>query len=169
MADSDSLSSTFRQHVKHQSSQALNPLSLSLLWGTNPAMSRRSEHVRLRLREEMTRRDMSQRDVAGILNWSQSKVAHILNGRVELSVDDLEAFCFGVGISITEAVRDRGLEFCAEMTPTEMRLLELWRAMGQADRDAHWHMMTAHTKAVLPEQRRAAPSRIVKKRIDGRA
>ncbi len=127
-------------------------------------MSRRSEHVRLRLREEMTKRDMSQRDVAGILSWSQSKVAHILNGRVEMSVDDLEAFCFGVGISITEAVRDRGLEFCAEMTPTEMRLLELWRAMGTADRDAHWHIITAHTKAALPEQRRALPSRNVKKR-----
>jgi len=145
-------------------SQRLNLLPLSDLWSTTPVMSRRSEHVRLRLREEMAKKDMSQRDVAGILNWSQSKVAHILNGRVELGVDDLEAFCFGVGIQLTEAVRDRGLEFCAEMTPTEMRLLELWRAMGAAERDAHWHIMTAHTKAALPEQRRAAPSRIVKKR-----
>jgi transcriptional regulator with XRE-family HTH domain len=140
----------------------MNPLSLSQLWDTVRApMPQPSEHVRLRLREEMAKKDMSQRDVAGILGWSQSKVAHILNGRVELNVDDLAEFCFGVGLSLTEAVRDRGMEFCAEMTPTEMRFLELLRSMTQADRDAFFQLAGARMKT---EQRRALPSKIVKKR-----
>lgn len=143
-------------------SQSLNPLPLSQLWVTVRApMARPSEQVRILLREVMAKNDMSQRDVAGIVGWSQSKVAHILNGRVELNVDDLAEFCFGVGLSLTEAVRDRGMEFCAEMTPTELRFLELLRSMTQADRDAFFQLAGAKVKV---EGRRALPSKVVKKR-----
>jgi transcriptional regulator with XRE-family HTH domain len=89
----------------------------------------------VRLLEEMRRKHLSQRDLAGILDWSQSRVSKNLNGRIELGVNDLAALCFAVGIPLTEAVRDHGLEFCAEMTPMELRLLERFRQLSPQDRD----------------------------------
>ncbi|SRR5581483_5889522 len=88
-----------------------------------------AERIRLRLREEMTRRNLSQRDISDLLGgaeqgWSQSRVGKILTGRVALGVEELAALCFALGISLVEIVRDPGLEFCAEMQPVELRLLE---------------------------------------------
>jgi transcriptional regulator with XRE-family HTH domain len=90
-----------------------------------------AERALLRVRAEMARKKMSQRDVAGILDWSQSRVSKNLNERIELGVNDLGDLCFAVGISLTEAVRDQGLEFCAELTPTEVRVLEGLRHIPQ--------------------------------------
>lgn len=119
-------------------------------------MTRRSEDVRLRLRDEMTRQDLSQRDVAGILGWSQSKVAHILTGRVELNVDDLAEFCTGLRLSVTEAVRDRGLEFCAEMTPTELRILDRIRKLSRHELDAVMTLLDIKQKTNAPERHAGA-------------
>lgn len=88
-----------------------------------------SERARKRIREEMGTKGLSQRDVAGILNWSQARVSKNLNGRVKLFVDDLAAMCFACGITLTEAVRDHGVEFCAELTPIELRILERLRQL----------------------------------------
>ncbi len=123
-----------------------------------------AERARRRVREELDRLGVTQRDICGQLKWSQAKVAQKLTGRTPWTLNELEALCFIAGISITEAVRDRGLEFCAEMTPSEMRLLELWRKMSQADRDAYFQLMTGKTSGGRSEQRRAAPSKIAKKR-----
>ncbi len=123
-------------------------------------MSRLSEQVRIRLREEMEHKDMSQRDLAGILGWSQSRVAHLLTGRVEITVDDLAEMAFALGLSVLETVRDRGMEFCAEMTPSEMRVLDAVRALPQTDRDAFTHLLGVK---VLEHQRRAAHKKILKK------
>jgi len=116
-------------------------------------MATLSEAVRVRLREEMTRRKLSQRDVAALLDWSQSKVAHQLTGRVEMSIDDLAAFCFALGIAVTEAVRDHGLEFCAEMTPTELRILERIRQVPHVV-DAIMTLLDVKTKT-RPQDRTA--------------
>lgn len=86
-----------------------------------------SETAILRIREEMRIRNLSQRELAERLKCSQGRVAKILNARVNLRVDDLAVLASAVGISLTEAVRDRGLEFHAEMTPTELRVLERLR------------------------------------------
>lgn len=87
-----------------------------------------------RIRAEMQRLALNQADLAGLIGWTQSKVSKVLNGETDLSVDDLEALCFGVGLRISEAVRDHGLEFCAEMTPQEFRVLEeLRRRHGTLD------------------------------------
>lgn len=128
-------------------------------------MPRLSEQVRQRLRDEMSRKEMSQRDVAGILSWSQSRVAHLLTARVEMSVDDLSELSGAVGLTPTEVVRDRGMEFCAEMTPSEMRFLELLRQMTKVQRDG---LMQVVQMAALgaTEERRAAPKR-AKKRASG--
>lgn len=96
------------------------------LWLSYEAMTASSRAL-LRVREEMTERRLSQRDLAETLKCSQSRIAKIMNGGVNLRVDDLNTLATAVGISLTEACRDRGVEFCAEMTPTELRVLERMR------------------------------------------
>ncbi len=127
-----------------------------------------TQRILIRVREEMARQELSQRDIAAFTAISESKISKIMHGTVELSVEDADRLCRAVNLSPAEAVRDRGMEFCAEMTPTEMRLLELWRAMSKADHDVYWYLMTTHTKAAPLESRRALPQRAVRKRLDGR-
>lgn len=91
-----------------------------------------STRALLRIREEMTERHLSQRDLADVLHCSQGRIAKILNGGVNLRLDDLDALAKAVGIALTETVRDRGMEFYAEMTPTELRILERIRRRPQA-------------------------------------
>lgn len=81
----------------------------------------------LRIREEMAVRNITQDDLAAALNCSQGRIAKILKGGTNLRVNDLDAIAQRCGIALSEAVRDRGLEFYAEMTPTELRLLEMMR------------------------------------------
>lgn len=97
---------------------------------------RLSDAVRERLREEMARQNLSQRDAAQLLNWSQSRIAKLLTGRIQLDIDDVEAFSTVLNVRPTELVRDRGLEFAAEMTPTELRVLERLRALPKPTYDA---------------------------------
>jgi predicted XRE-type DNA-binding protein len=144
-------------------SQELKPLLAATFWANVPVpMPRLSEQVRLRLREEMSKQDMSQRDIAGILAWPQSRVAHLLTGRVEMSVDDLAEFGQAVSLAPTELVRDRGMEFCAEMSPSEMRFLERLRQLTQVQRDGLMQLLniTAMTQA---HERRAAPPKKTRK------
>lgn len=92
-----------------------------------------SARVRGRLRDELTERGMSQRDLAEKLthetgeSWTQSRVGKVLNGDVELKIDDVEVISKALGIFLSEAVRDRGLEFYAELTPTEMRMFTIYK------------------------------------------
>lgn len=86
-----------------------------------------SVRARRRVREEIEKRGLSQNDVANLLKWSESRVSKLLNGKIELGLDDLAALCFAVDLSLVEAVRDQGLEFCADMTPTELRILQRLR------------------------------------------
>src|SRR4030095_10037004 len=82
-------------------------------------VSRLHDQVRERLREELHRKGWSTRDIADLLEWSQSRVAKLLAGSVKFSLDDLEAFCGILHLRPTEVVRDRGMEFCREMTPSD--------------------------------------------------
>lgn len=133
---------------------------------TAPAMTESaSERARIRIREEMARKKMSQRDVAGILDWSQSRVSKNLNARIELGLDDLASLSFAVGLQLTEAVRDHGLEFCAEMTPTELRVLERIRQLRPDQLDALMTML-AVTLSTRKQERRAGS--VAKKPRTGR-
>lgn len=127
-------------------------------------MASRSDQARLRIRDEMERQKLSQREVADLLKWSQSRVGKILIGRVGLDLDDLDALCFVLGISLTEAVRDHGFEFCAEMTPTELRFLERLRKLPQPDQDALMRIL-AVAPATRAQDRRAHPSKKVNNRL----
>lgn len=111
-----------------------------------------ADRVRARIREEMARKNLNQADVAGLLEWTESRVSKVLNGRTELGVNELEALCFAVGLAMTEAVRDHGFEFCAEMTPTELRALEQLRALPATVRDHFLGMLAFQSKTRL-EQR----------------
>lgn len=86
-----------------------------------------AERAVLRIREEMTARNLSQRDLAERLQCSQGRIAKLMNGRVELRLNDLALLATAVGLPLTEAIRDRGLEFYAELSPTEVRMLERLR------------------------------------------
>jgi len=83
-----------------------------------------AERALKRIREEMTERHLSQRDLADQLQCSQSRVAKILGLGVKLRVDDLSALAQAVRLPLLETIRDRGLEFYAEMTPSELRIIE---------------------------------------------
>jgi transcriptional regulator with XRE-family HTH domain len=124
-------------------------------------MDTRADQARLRLREEIERQKLSQREVADLLKWSQSRVAKLLTGRVEMGINDLEALCFAVGLSPVECLRDRGLEFCADMTPTELRILERLRQLSPPLRDAFVQLLDHKTHTREEPRRAAAP---VKKR-----
>jgi transcriptional regulator with XRE-family HTH domain len=145
-----------------------NPLRLNALSFTvGPVAPTLSERVRELLRTEAKHRGLSHRDIAGVLGgtaagWSPSRVTKNLTGRVELGVDELEALCFALSLQITEVVRDRGLEFCAEMTPTELRILERLRQLQPAVRDAILTLLDI--KLAQVEQRGATP----RKKILGR-
>lgn len=116
-SESDAVAGTKRVPLQYAS---MNP---------HPASAR----VRARLKEELHARDISQRELADALSkltghtWTQSKVGKVLTGAVELKVDDVDAIAKVAHIYLSEAVRDRGLEFYAEMTPTELRMLEKMR------------------------------------------
>lgn len=126
-------------------------------------MSDLAERARARIRDEMSRKKLSQRDVAGLLGgWSQSRVAKLLTGRVEIGLTDLDSLCFAVGLSPVEAIRDHGLEFLAEMTPTELRILERLRQIPKPTVDALIQILDMH-KTTRMEQRRATKLRVQKK------
>lgn len=119
-----------------------------------------SDRVRLRLREEMDRRGLSQQDVADLLKWTQSKVAQKLTGRTPMTLDELDALCFAVSLRPTEVVRDRGYEFCADLTPTEMRILERVRERGQHVIDSILNILEPFAPhARKPLERRGGPKK----------
>lgn len=123
------------------------------------SMATLAERVRDKIKDEMARKHLSQRDVAGLLGWSQSRIAKLMTGRVELGIDDLEGLSFAVGLAPTEVVRDRGLEFCAEMTPTELRLLERYRQSPNAVKDALLTLMDVKVRTAQPERHAGALKR----------
>lgn len=101
----------------------------------------------------MARKKLSQRDVGGIAGWNQSRVNHTLTGRIEMTIAHLEGYAFALGISPAELVRDRGMEFYAEMTPTEFRLLERFRSLTPDQQHAVLTVLNVQSG----EPRRAAP------------
>ena len=136
---------------EHASTESAPRPTLSSMTTDTPA-----ERAILRIREEMARKHLSQRDVAGIMGWTQSRLSKYLSGRIQPGVNELADLCFGVGISLVEAVRDHGLEFCADMTPTELRLLEQFRLLPQNAQDAILTLLHVQRKTSAPE-RHAGP------------
>lgn len=116
-----------------------------------------SDRVRALLKDELRARDISQRELAEKVErltgeqWTQGRIGKVLNGDVELKVDDLDYISRAIGIFLSEAVRDRGLEFYAEMTPTELRLLSIYRRKPQPFKDAIQILHDMTPVAVTPK------------------
>jgi transcriptional regulator with XRE-family HTH domain len=83
-----------------------------------------ADRVRLRIRQELQSRTMRQRTLAEQLGWSPTRLSKILTAQTSLTVDDLAALCQALGLSLVDVLRDRELEFCAELTRSELRCLE---------------------------------------------
>ena len=122
-----------------------------------------SARTRMRIREEMKRRELSQNDIAGRLQWTPSRVSKVLNGKIGMDLDDLAAMCFAMGLSLVEAVRDHGLEFLAEMTPTELRFLERIRQLEKPDQDSWLQILDVKRRTQM--QLRRATSYKEKRRV----
>ena len=117
-----------------------------------------NERVRARLRDEKARRKLSERDIAGFVQWSQSKVAYKFSGRTPITLDELETLCFALSLQPTEAVRDRGMEFVADLTPTELRMLELIRQLPRPAYDGLLQFLQVGPTSDI-EPRGATPKR----------
>lgn len=127
-----------------------------------------ADRARRRIRDEMMRKHLSQRDLSDLLGgaeagWSQSRIAKFLSGRVELTVKAVEALAFAVGLAPTEVVRDHGLEFCAEMMPYELRLLEHFRQLVPDKRDAFLNLLDVAKVTHAPDRYAKAPKKSSKK------
>lgn len=56
-------------------------------------------HYRIRMRNLREDRDLTQREVAKVINKSQQGYSHIEDGRAELKIDDLVRLCKFYGVS----------------------------------------------------------------------
>lgn len=117
-----------------------------------------AERARARLLAEFERSELTQKDLATFAGWKQPKISKVMNGHTELTVNDLAALCSALGMSLVEAVRDHGLEFCAEMTSTQLRLHERIKQLPQHEIDAVITLLDMK-RQTKPEPRRAAPPR----------
>ncbi len=124
-----------------------------------------SQRARHRVREEMHQKNLSQMDLVAFTGWTPSRVSKILHGKIPMTVEDLENLANAVSLPITEVIRDHGVEFCAEMTPSEMRVLDAFRALPtNEDRDAYERVLNVKR---LTHERRAASHKTVSKRLSG--
>lgn len=133
----------------------VNPLKHNDLSGSVSVMPTLNDRVREKLRTEKDRLEMTELDIAGIVGWSQSKVAQKLRGRTPITLDELEAMCFAFSMMPSEAVRDQGFEFVAEMTPLELRLFQMIRKLSPERRGALLTVLGIPPNADQP--RRATP------------
>lgn len=93
-----------------------------------------STRVRMRLRDELYARKIMQRDACDRLEritgdgWSQSRLSKTLNGEVGLLLDVADALADIAGVTLVDVVREPGRELVADLTPSELQLIEAARA-----------------------------------------
>src|SRR5581483_10025706 len=112
-----------------------------------------NDRARHRLEVERTRRNLSQRDLGQLLNWSQARVAQKFSGRTPLTLNELESLCDALDMPVLAAVRDAGLDFCAEMTPVELRALKTFRKLQPKQQEALlvlFNIKRASSKSMRP-------------------
>jgi transcriptional regulator with XRE-family HTH domain len=132
---------------------AVNPLKRNELLCKVASMENLNDRVRERLRVEKDRRKISERDIADLIGWNQSRVSQKLTGRTPITVEELGTLCFALGLSPVEAMRDPGMEFVSEMTPTELKIHEKIRTLTPDQRAAMLTML----HIAQPDARRALP------------
>jgi transcriptional regulator with XRE-family HTH domain len=118
-----------------------------------------------RIRDAMKAQGVSQRALAERLNCSQGRVAKILKGRIRLTVEDLEEVAAAVGLQLVETIRNRGVEFFAELTPTELRVIELMREHPHIQRAFADLLDAAVTSARVSSKRGTLSRRVSDKSV----
>jgi transcriptional regulator with XRE-family HTH domain len=106
-----------------------------------------------RIRDAMKEHGVSQRALAERLGCSQGRVAKILKGRIRLTVEDLEQVAKAVGLPLVETIRNRGVEFFAELTPSELKVIEAMRQSPQLQRALSELLSAAIISAKLSDKR----------------
>lgn len=92
-----------------------------------------SERLRAEVRDALAHRKISQREAADRATlrtgeqWSQGKVWKILNGTVELGVEELAVLAEVAGINLVELFREKGRDLLADLTPTELAIVQALR------------------------------------------
>ena len=94
---------------------------------------RPSDPIRLRLRELLEARGVSQTTVCQRLTaktgelWRMSRLSKLVNGRIVFCVDDLVLIAQVADISLVDLVREPGREFVGDLTPTELKIIHALR------------------------------------------
>ena len=89
--------------------------------------------LRLRFRELLHDHGISQRVLCGRLTkrtgmlWRESRLSKLLNGQIAFDVGDMLVMAEEAGISLVELVREPGKEFVADLTPSELRIVQAVR------------------------------------------
>ena len=101
--------------------------------GANLTTMNAAERVRQMVIALMDERKFSQRDFAERMGRSQPWVAKVIRGPrkggQDVRLEDLDDLALALGVTSVELVRDHGLEFVAELTPSEMRVLQQFRKL----------------------------------------
>ena len=118
-----------------------------------------AERAVRRIREEMDARKITQRELAKRMQCSQSRITKLLNGDVDLRVNDAADLATAVGLALVEAIRDRGLEFYAELSPLEVRALNAYRNRRPDEQQAMLILLGIGAPATAAPQRKAGRPR----------
>jgi AcrR family transcriptional regulator len=95
-----------------------------------------TERALLRIREAMAEGHLTTRDLAATLGCSQARIAKYFRTR-SLRLEDVAALCKAVNLSLIDAVRDRTLAHCTDLTPLEEKILEQVRRLPPESLWAH--------------------------------
>lgn len=91
------------------------------------------EGIRQRLRDLLYERRLSHAQMCRRLTqqtgeeWRVQRFGKLMNGIIHLRVEDLAVIAEVAGLSLVEIVREPGKEFVADLTPSELRVLNLMR------------------------------------------
>jgi len=92
-----------------------------------------AEELRLRLRESLHKRGVSQAELVKRLSaasgeeWLVAHASKSINGHIRLRVEDLLLIALVADLSLVELFREPGRELVADLTPTELRLIHALR------------------------------------------
>ncbi len=122
-----------------------------------------SDRARDRLKDEVARQGVSQRDLAKRLqkrdpsdDWTQGRVAKILNGKVKLTVDAAELFAEELGVPVAELFRERGREWSADLSPSELALVERYRSLPSTAQSAATVLLSSAFTSEVIQKRKGA-------------
>ena len=108
------------------------------------------ERVRARLRHLLANDGVTGRAFAKRVGHSEQWVSNLLNGRVALALDDLDAAATALGRTPSELVRKDEDELW-ELRPTEMRLVRATRQLPPVLRD-HLVVLAEYLAGVVPDE-----------------